>query len=477
MAEIAIAATAGTVAAVGALAGGLKYLDRKYSISHDIATLKKIASLKGLVKRMTDAETFSFTDVWFEMLATKVLELADADLAKHLGEEDGAKLSTEEKLALLQKLDAKAFIKDTGDLDPSVSVTLDLEQFKPFFTVYMTEKVRSFSYAQAERTIDALATWLAEEQGVMAGDTVALLMENKAEYVLWQLAITRIGAHIANINYNLKPKGLVHCLKVAGACKFVVYERATEAVIATEEVVRLLKETTVEVEYEVGDQSQSHSEWETLSLFERLSFVYWGGVGVEGAGAGDAARTSRPFFEAATQAEAKSKTAAVLSYPVLLEQLKNKKNASTQIGTEQEQPELALKLDLVANKARFAGRRAGTKFTDLMGFVFTSGTTGLPKAARITHLKHFSAGIGLSYLGSMKKDDAIYSCLPLYHISAHGIGVGSALVTGATVVIAPKFSVTKFWDDVRANDVTVLLYIGELCRYLVNHANGLRAAA
>lgn len=54
-------------------------------------------------------------------------------------------------------------------------------------------------------------------------------------------------------------------------------------------------------------------------------------------------------------------------------------------------------------------------------------------------------------------------------------GVGGArwglippLRAGATCVLKEKFSASQFWDDCRAEGVTVFQYIGELCRYLVN---------
>lgn len=48
------------------------------------------------------------------------------------------------------------------------------------------------------------------------------------------------------------------------------------------------------------------------------------------------------------------------------------------------------------------------------------------------------------------------------------MGMCVAWVTGATVVLARKFSTTSFWDECRSNNVTVIQYIGEICRYLLN---------
>ncbi|KAF9326403.1 hypothetical protein BGZ91_001950, partial [Linnemannia elongata] len=48
------------------------------------------------------------------------------------------------------------------------------------------------------------------------------------------------------------------------------------------------------------------------------------------------------------------------------------------------------------------------------------------------------------------------------------IGIGQSWISGSSVVLARKFSTTGFWKDVREHDVTLIQYIGELCRYLVN---------
>jgi fatty-acyl-CoA synthase len=58
--------------------------------------------------------------------------------------------------------------------------------------------------------------------------------------------------------------------------------------------------------------------------------------------------------------------------------------------------------------------------------------------------------------------------LPLYHATGGLCGVGAALLRGGTLVLRRKFSASHFWKDIADNDCTVFVYIGELCRYLVN---------
>ncbi|KAL1772712.1 Long-chain fatty acid transport 3 [Sigmodon hispidus] len=100
-------------------------------------------------------------------------------------------------------------------------------------------------------------------------------------------------------------------------------------------------------------------------------------------------------------------------------------------------------------------------------YIFTSGTTGLPKAARISHLKVLQCQ-GFYQLCGVHQKDVIYLALPLYHMSGSLLGIVGCLGIGATVVLQSRFSASQFWEDCEKHGVTVFQYIGELCRYLVN---------
>ncbi|XP_004586433.2 long-chain fatty acid transport protein 6 [Ochotona princeps] len=112
---------------------------------------------------------------------------------------------------------------------------------------------------------------------------------------------------------------------------------------------------------------------------------------------------------------------------------------------------------------RSHNRASSLKSTYL--YIFTSGTTGLPKAAVITQLQALKASAGLWAFGCTT-DDIIYITLPLYHSSASLLGIGGCVELGATCVLKKKFSASQFWNDCKKYNVTVFQYIGELCRYL-----------
>jgi fatty-acyl-CoA synthase len=106
---------------------------------------------------------------------------------------------------------------------------------------------------------------------------------------------------------------------------------------------------------------------------------------------------------------------------------------------------------------------------DTAFYIFTSGTTGFPKASVMTHLRWLKAlaafgGIGLR----LKSSDTLYSCLPLYHNNALTVALSSVINSGATLALGKSFSASKFWDEVIASEATAFIYIGEICRYLLN---------
>ncbi len=101
--------------------------------------------------------------------------------------------------------------------------------------------------------------------------------------------------------------------------------------------------------------------------------------------------------------------------------------------------------------------------------IFTSGTTGLPKAAVYSHMRWLSSGDVMEETIHATSEDVFYCCLPLYHGAAATSVTSTALKAGAAIVLRRKFSTREFWTDVERYRVTVCQYIGEICRYLLNH--------
>jgi fatty-acyl-CoA synthase len=100
--------------------------------------------------------------------------------------------------------------------------------------------------------------------------------------------------------------------------------------------------------------------------------------------------------------------------------------------------------------------------------LYTSGTTGLPKAANISHFRLMQWSAWFAGLLDASPADRLYDCLPLYHSTGGIVGPGAMLAAGGSTIIRRKFSARRCWDEVRETDSTLFVYVGELCRFLLN---------
>ena len=112
--------------------------------------------------------------------------------------------------------------------------------------------------------------------------------------------------------------------------------------------------------------------------------------------------------------------------------------------------------------------RAGTKGDFPYTLIYTSGTTGFPKGCAFTQARTRLLGAHLepSFEGKPGRD-VWYSSMPLYH-GTGAITSSAALLGGLAIAIAPKFSVSRFWNDIHDSGATMFIYVGETARYLLN---------
>ena len=132
------------------------------------------------------------------------------------------------------------------------------------------------------------------------------------------------------------------------------------------------------------------------------------------------------------------------------------------------QDTLSVLIDTAPDELDFTSHRAGIKARDPMLLIFTSGTTGLPKAAVYSHLRWLCSGDVMEVTIDATPMDIYYCCLPLYHGAAATSVTSTALASGGAIYVRRKFSVSKFWQEIVEYNITVVQYIGEICRYLLN---------
>ncbi|KQV58459.1 MULTISPECIES: long-chain-acyl-CoA synthetase [unclassified Caulobacter] len=248
----------------------------------------------------------------------------------------------------------------------------------------ITFEGKTVTYAELDAIANRYAHW-AKGQGLTRGQTVALFMPNRLEYMAIWYGLTKVGVSTALINNQLTGAALAHCLNISQALHCIVDSETSPCF------------------EDVKGQLQRHMQQWVL---------------------GPATGEQRDLVKAL--------------------------KSCSQLRPDRQTA------------------RDGITAKDTALFIFTSGTTGLPKAARITHMRAQLYMRGFAGSTGANQSDRIYVTLPLYHATGGLCALGAALLNGGSVVLRKKFSATHFWPDVVSENCTMFVYIGELCRYLAN---------
>ncbi|WP_284254817.1 AMP-binding protein [Pseudolysinimonas kribbensis] len=103
---------------------------------------------------------------------------------------------------------------------------------------------------------------------------------------------------------------------------------------------------------------------------------------------------------------------------------------------------------------------------DLISLIYTSGTTGDPKGVMQTHRNFVLTGQAYIDWMRMEPGERIYACLPLFHINSQAYSTMAAIAARGALVLAPRFSASRFWPDVRRHRVSVFNFIGAMAMIL-----------
>jgi fatty-acyl-CoA synthase len=99
--------------------------------------------------------------------------------------------------------------------------------------------------------------------------------------------------------------------------------------------------------------------------------------------------------------------------------------------------------------------------------LFTSGTSGAPKACLCSQGRLARIGATVAQMFELTADDVCYLAMPLFHSNALMAGWAPALATGATVALRERFSASQFLIDVRRYGVTYFNYVGKPLSYIL----------
>lgn len=104
---------------------------------------------------------------------------------------------------------------------------------------------------------------------------------------------------------------------------------------------------------------------------------------------------------------------------------------------------------------------------DVAVLLATSGTTGAPKLIPQTHrVLALTAEAVPAWLG-LSPDDRLMTALPLFHINAQAYSTLGSLGAGASLVLLPKFSASRFFEDAKRTGATVFNAVGAMINILL----------
>jgi fatty-acyl-CoA synthase len=257
-----------------------------------------------------------------------------------------------------------------------------VDSFGP--NIAFIEGDRTWTFDQTEDYANRVAGWCGANN-IKLGDTVAIFVSNRLEYVALWFGLTKRGVIPALINFQLAGKALAHCVNISEASHVIVDTDLLE-------------------------------NWQSAQGDLDDGLTQWGAFG-------EAPKTMQAFDGAL--------------------------------------------LDIVPNRPA-KEVRGDVKAGEQGMKMFTSGTTGLPKAAKVTHVRAQNYMRGLGAGAKANEKDRMMLFLPLYHATGGLVGMGAAFSNGGASIILPKFSASTFWDDAVNYGATMFTYVGELCRFLLS---------
>ena len=111
-------------------------------------------------------------------------------------------------------------------------------------------------------------------------------------------------------------------------------------------------------------------------------------------------------------------------------------------------------------------------WSDPFAIMYTSGTTGPSKGSLMP--QHYAIFLGheICEAAEYSEADCLYTALPLFHGNAQLLSTMPALLSGARMVLAERFSASRFWSDIKLNGCTAFNYLGGVLPIIYSAALG-----
>ncbi|RYE44065.1 MAG: ATP-dependent acyl-CoA ligase [Hyphomicrobiales bacterium] len=126
-----------------------------------------------------------------------------------------------------------------------------------------------------------------------------------------------------------------------------------------------------------------------------------------------------------------------------------------------------LSLDTVKNGADTPIEN-GRELADTAMLMYTSGTTGPSKGCIVSYGYLANCGSCGVVAHDLTEDDILWIPAPMYHMGCLGMAITPALLTGSTVAVAGKFSVTNFWPEIERSKATIAFLISVMLTLVAN---------
>lgn len=112
---------------------------------------------------------------------------------------------------------------------------------------------------------------------------------------------------------------------------------------------------------------------------------------------------------------------------------------------------------------------ADPRYRDPMALMYTSGTTGPSKGVLVSHAHAYEYANGCRQAIALAEGDVYFGTLPLFHIAGRWGVIYATLMSGASAVLAPRFSATTFWEEAARYRATTTFLLGAMANFLYQH--------